>query len=434
MKVLTQTHRKTWVYLVAISIALMLSGCGGDSDDGGSEESLGSTFTVVLSDNFDRCGSPVNQNVDISFTNINGNEITNTVEHTGLEETYSFTQNTSGRKLLRVNKIGGDTVIIDASPAESYYFSLDADVVSSCGCPLYNITLTDSEANSTDSSNLVIEGVEDSSSNGLWQNIEICEQQQSSVFVTNDVLQKFKKVEFSGSSSITVGTLDTMNTGTFNYEGVALMQVKFLDDHNNSGEIDPLFDYIDLSLSDNQLQYVNQSISSDTEIRLISFPSDINYVNMNSSFNGLFSSGSNPGPYQLFEHYVMRVPTSELSSTPEYNLLDIADLEMDVVDDFISLSSTTDIEFESSLFWVYGSGYDGILKIHAPVENNTVDLTRVQSIVENLGVNPSHINTFIYDNPGADTYDLSIQEVIKKEIRGDESRRSFLLLSTPGLQ
>lgn len=417
---------------VLMFLSSVISACGGSSDNQAGKSEF---FSITLSDNFDMCGSPIAQTVSVSFFNSSGEESAYSIEHSGLMETYEFEDESFASKDLRLQVGDRDLVILEVDPTSRLYFnSFDDSLFSEagdCACSQYNITFEGSSDEASGSILWVGGAVQlpTSSEGGVlsWQNVSVCELEQNSVYIANNSLFEYAKVDIGESENILVSNLGPMSS--IEIGGIPPEYLASFD-----SQISAYFYSYDEVNQDLALRY-NYSLDpvfSDT----IYYPgldsiSDLTLFASYPLWSADFSSTVEDSMGSVFtllgsvsERLILNRGISQLSSDPAYEVFDIEDLNVVLSQESISISLGGELPFDAALLGLYRSGLFDLVQVMAPIREGSVDLSGLQNL--GLDIDQFYIVVIeLVDYSDAETYLEAVSSQFSRREGGvSRARRS----------
>lgn len=394
-------------------------------------------FSITLSDNINRCGNTVSESVDISFFNAEGEQSSYTINHPGIEQTYSFPQESSARKTIKILKKGRDAVIVDAAPSSELYFKMEHDDPESCGCPEYNIILADDNFNSM----LWVGGKitnfpQINNNEANWSAIEVCDNQTDSVYIVNGETLQAAQVPIGEQNTITVANLSDMNTTILdggiplsesNITGYTIRPRGQLTAYSNqnlpgNSSLKNILGYSrTLEGDDDTLSYPVFDSLTDLDFS-IQLP--VEYINFSISDYPSFASG-NSDIVLIEEYHQINTTKENISSGFSYDLLDFESINISMTSDELLVTADKELPFDAVFFIFYTSGDEGPMDIYAPIINNAVDFGKISNVVSGF---TGAMVLLLTDELGVDSYDAAVERYFTKRISGQTSQRRSILL------
>lgn len=394
-------------------------------------------FSITLSNNINKCGMTVAEDVEISFFDSDGIESPYTVEHSGIEQTYSFAETPSERKTIHIVKKGWDHIIVDANPLGHFFIEMKEADSEACNCPEYDVILIDENNEYGNNPYLVTNSsgtnpdLEEANS-VTWENIALCD--GNTFYITHIASQKFALVSPGESATITVNELTDI--ASTEIDGIILQTTRshFLPPRtyqqayttvDSSGELQIIATFTNNDLSDGMLNYLDNPQISDL-IASVKMPAG--YVNIDISTPPRFAPNiKNRATNSSEEVHEIAGPKELFESALSYDIYTFDALDISISTNEILITGTDSLPFESlQLFYVNGSSETREwLDIIIPIENNRVDLTRVYDVIGALEHGFWFFRFNDYEN--IDSFDDSNDIYFRKKISGHTHKSKHIL-------
>ncbi len=396
-------------------------------------------FSITLSDNTNRCGNTVTETVEISFFDSEGEQTIYPIEHSGVEQTYTFSEESENRKTIKILKAGRDSLIVDADPSSKLYIKMGDDGAETCGCPEYDIRLL----GETYTAKLWVSGRQPSVElveNGYtsWNAIEICEDEKGSVFIVeNDNRQGASQVTIGQQSLITIIELNSLDStildGEIPLENSDIPLIAYgphtvitalsHQGQSNDDPLDRLFNYRDFDVIDGTFTYPSfDSVTDlDFDIRL-----PVEYANITFSEYPDFASG-NAEIFFLQEIHKTKITKENLTSGFSYDVFGFNSLNIEMTTENILITADKELPFDVAHMFFLTSSNDGWMEIYSPLTGNVVDFGKISNAVSGLS---GFFVLLLTDELGLDTYDEAVERYYSKRTPGQSSQlRSIYVLS-----
>ncbi len=395
-------------------------------------------FEITLSDNIDRCGNFVEEDIDISIISDSGNTETTTITHSGPESIYRFGTTDNDPRTIKIEKPTRDLILVDVAPSQSLFVALESEPAQTCDCPVYTITLINEPSSSSSNTKLwankgVTHSPSQSGSSFIWSDIEICESETSSVYIINSEDQKSSQIIVDSNTDITINGLEEMDFTLLNgdfpnittdsnlwWENISNLGFSY----QSRGQFSELIidtEFSDNNVNDGIIHYPNYNDISDQTVRM-RFPVD--YVNYNSSGAPAFHTGSSLLFTDALEQHSIRGTVSSFSDGFNFDAFEFEAVDISVSPELMLLDAVGELPFESVMMFNYnGSKWTDIT---APIENGRVDFSKI----DNTETNFSGLTyVFIVDFPHLDEYQDSLSFVYNKKTSGESAQsRSIYLI------
>ncbi len=398
-------------------------------------------FEITLSEVLTNCGDPVAQDVDLFFYDAEGNEDTITVTHSGAEQTYLLDPvGIEDRRTVKFLNGGGDLVpavdrvIVDTDRTVPIYFKMMTQVKESCDCPSYNISLTNELNASNSETHLWVGGRKTYSSNidadGVhWSDIEVCDQQESTVYIVDNLIQKAAKVPFDTVGDITVSGLSDMATSILGgaipeYSGAPFSPYARSIGYSVQGASNVIFSEFDLpntDIIDDVLRYPDFEGITDFTQRAL-FPTS--GVSLDITALPGFFSGTGSEYRVALEQHTRKMPASDLASGFSYDIFDIPNLSISMSANAISISPADNLPFDAALLLVLEGA--NTTEIWLPIENGVIDLSSVENAITGLS---GALLVYFGDFIDGETYDEAIPIYYRRRVTGATVRSRSIRLS-----
>lgn len=422
----------TWFALpVGIALVISFTGCGGSGGGGSGEDSepLTNPISFVFSDNFDRCGNPVRQEVEVSIVGETGEENVRTITHSGVERVYSFGQEDTSPKTVYIEKPGVDYNLVDVVPNSSIYIRFTPqDQPETCGCSEYTISISDDllQQHGTFFRTIISTRYSrggiyllDSPRQGEFED-EICDSEENSVFayVYDDESTLYGKVQFDSLSPV-VSSLVPLEKFSVSLPGIDKLYQGLMGDTDGIGDIDGMFyekSYYQSSNTDGPMLIHDPEggVATDVLYSLVLSSDSINFSNESL----LFGAGN---PTGLEIRYNLRLPNSVVMSEGENVLspLEFGSAEVSITDEAIMIESNVNEAFNLALISSFVSGrYTERVQTFLPVINGRIDTAQIQELFGQSGFNHNIFIVALYNVSGASNYSEALQVFNKKHIEG----------------
>ncbi len=388
------------------------------------------SFEITLSENINRCGVPVTETVEITFIDSDGGQNLYSIEHDGVEQTYSFDSESTERKTVKVVKLGMDSLIVDVEPSAALFFEMSPPDVESCGCTTYNVDVI----NEPESFNVSLWVGNDrynptSGTDMSWDDIEICSHQADFVYVIDDNQEKFFKVDLSGGENITVNGLNnmaiTLLDGNFPV-GDGSLPSSWIRGYKESGATSLIseFTLFDSDVSDGVLNYIESESVADVSLEL---RFSVNYLGAQLDEVPSFRAQNYNSTLFFQERHTIESSLSELSSSASYDLFGFESVDLGMYSDELTISANSELPFDAAHFVFLGNtgSSDDYFEVYLPVNSGLVDYSIIKDALP-ASRTEGIVAVYLIDYVDIESYDESVASKFRRRLTGQTSQSRSL--------
>lgn len=384
-----------------------------DDDDESSSQFLTiivnpSFFDVILSDSFDTCGNRYSQEIVFTFFDELGSPNEFFINHEGYERSYSFdVDNSDSPKTLKVEKEGWDTIIVNLDPNTPIFLNAFGAFEEDCGCQTYDISTVGTS--NTDTIRLWVNGSRISGTLNTWTDVEICPEFSDRVYVVNQTLEKFSKVNIAGNSEVLVSDftpLASIDLLPFDSQGNLTTTSFFSANTNNFGSSNQNLSYL-ANVDTFQSEITSLNFINDSSITYLEGWARINNENININLAGTpsFSLNNFTQTFSPMEVYRSAFGVDQLTESIEIEVFDFSSIDIYFDSDSLSFDSSAELSFDAAHM------------VFLPLRNstgqptNTFDWLEIISPIDSGEVDYSSIATATGDIEGFDYVSIQLTDL-----------------------